>query len=613
MTSAVWLACFGLGVCAQAQPPAPTLRPQDQGWCYTRTGYAAGAFKVENQIAVFAGSRYGFVFGLKVPLDDQDPLHAEALLRDGQIYVPLSFASYLTLKSAPSVTSPPAYLRDRWVYQIPRPTYTPPASARTIQVNGHAWVDFADVGNALGLHVFQDNSGLVSIGRKPDYDFTTHELTLHDSVVSLFDTPEKIADPKMALLYLPAPPPTTPAAKPTTIPRAAYNLGGFNFKLLGSNIPPPGVYPRLLFSPDDLPGLQQRMQQFKTMQMSIAEMQAMFRNSWWDPTTLDGQMFAKLVKGETVDLTSAGHGASIFSSNVNYPTNCLVSMALYCLLAGDDEHGQQAANAICNYYKAIEPRLDYVLASSANELAFIPELAGFSTYSWKGVDDLVAHLDLGLALDFGGHWMTPEQKDLMRRIIAKATYGRRATPGNGLSHLLALAAIEGLPGYDAEACAADAELVQSFLDRGLDERGALTTDGSQVGNLQFQVLAMIVLARRGDNLWGNPHWRNFLNGAATSPSASQPGATDGGPYDSQTILEFHAFYPDNPAAAQILSLRFPKFKPSALDLTLFSAQLANETAGHMRDLKLRLPGPSYPGFVSPVLYDTDWEPPSLGE
>lgn len=613
MIIAARLASLGIGLTAFAQPtlPVPTLRPQDQGWCYTRTGYAAGAYKLENQIAVLAGSRYAFVFGLKVHLDDQNPLHAEAVLQDGQIYVPASFAGYLTSNSAPTVDPAPVYLRDRWIYDIPRPAYTPPTSVRTIQVNGHAWVDLADVGNALGLHVFQDNSGLVSIGRKPDYDFTTHELTLHDSVVSLFDTPEKIADPKMALIYLPAPPPTTPAAKAPSIPRAAYNLGGFNFKILGSALPPPGIYPRLLFSPDDLAGFQQRLQQFKTMQMSIAEMQTMFRNSWWDPTTLDGQMFAKLVKGEPVDFTSEGHGAGIYSNNVNYPTNCLVSMALYCLLAADDEHGQQAANAICNYYKAIEPRLDEVLASSANEFAFKPELAGFSTSQWKGVDDLVSHLDLGLALDFGGHWMTPEQKDLMRRIIVKATYGRRATAGNGLSHLIALAAIEGLPGFDAEAFAADTELAQSFLDWGFDQRGQLTADGVQAGNLQFQVLAMIVLARRNDNFWGHPHWRNFLNGV--DASATTPAATDGGPYDSQTILEFHAFYPDNSAADRILSQRFPSFKPTSLDLTLFNAQLANETAVHMRQLKLRLPGLSYPGFVSPVLYDTDWQPPAFGE
>ena len=34
---------------------------------------------------------------------------------------------------------------------------------------------------------------------------------------------------------------------------------------------------------------------------------------------------------------------------------------------------------------------------------------------------LVAQMNLGLSLDFGGKWMTPEQIDTMRRVIVKAT------------------------------------------------------------------------------------------------------------------------------------------------------------------------------------------------
>ena len=351
------------------------------------------------------------------------------------------------------------------------------------------------------------------------------------------------------------------------------------------------------------------------MQMALAEMDALFAVSWWDPKTPDGIMFQKLIKGEPTAYTSEGHGAGIFSSNVNYPTNCLVSMALFCLLSGDEPHGQDVANAIYNYYKALEPRLDKIIAASDDEIAFVPEFASYPSRVWQGMDQVVAPLDVGLALDFAGKWMTPEQKDLMRRVIVKATYGRRTTAGAGLSHLLALAAIEGLPGYDAEGYAADAELARSFLDWGLDEKGQLTAEGKQAANLQFQVLAMIVLARRGDDLWGHPHWRNFLNGAPPPPSGGKAviDPNDGGPYDTQTILEFRAFYPDNSLADRILSERFPKFNPANLDLTIFTAQLANETSAHLRQMKLRLPGLSYPGFVSSVLYDTDWKPPVLGE
>jgi len=614
LAAIVWVSS-GLPLPAQPTAGAPQLLPQNQGWAYTRTGRWSGTFKIEDQVAVFAGSRYGFVRGLKVPLDNTDPLHAEAVLKDGQVYVPVSFAAFLTLKTVTAPTPAPDYLRDRWVYDLPRPAYTPPPTARTLPVNGQTWVDFADVGQALGLHVLSDPSGLVCIGRNPDFDFTTHELNVRDSVITAFDTPDKIASAKVALKYLPALPAMVPPPPASNIPRAAYNLTGFNFRLLGSKPPSPGVYPRLLFSPEDIPFLQERVKNNRVMQMSLAAAEALFANSWWDPKTADGQYFAKLAKGEPATETSEGHAASIYSSDVNYPTNCLTSMALFCLLSGDDVHGQMAADALCNYYKAKEAKIDEILSASESEFAFVPALSGYSAAQWQGMDKLVNHLDLGLALDFAGHWMSPEQKDLMRRIIAKATYGRRPTAGNGLSHLLAVTAIEGLPGYDAEAAAADAELAQSFLDFGFDQKGLLTPDGAKAGNLQFQVLAMVVLARRNDNLWGHPHWRNFLAGAeATSPApAVGPDANDGGPYDTQTIMEFHAFYPDNTQADRVLAHRFPSFNPSALDLTLYSAQLANETSAHMHQLKLRLPGPSYPGFVSSLLYDTDWTPPARGE
>lgn len=616
-------ACFRLLVflfavtAAQAQPIAgqpPALLPQNSGWAYTRTGVASGTDKLYNQVAVFPGSRYGIVKGYRVALDEQDLLHGEAIMQDGQVYVPAAFASYLSLPEVkPEVA--PGYLRDRWVYRIPHPTYTPPASVRTITVNGKTYVNFADAGKALGLHVYVDESGLVSIGEKPDFDYTTHELNLRDGTLSAFDMPEKLVDPKMALKYLPQLPAMVPAPKAPAIPRTAYNLGGFSFKMLGGKVPAPGVYPRLLFGPDDLPAIQDRLKDSKMMQMAIAEMDAMFAVSWWDKNTADGKMFLKLAKGEPTEYTAEGKGASLYSTQVNYVTNSLTSMALFCLLSGDEVHGQQAANALYNYYKTLEPKLDKVIAASENEIAFVPEFAGYATRQWKGIDQLVSGLDLGLALDFGGKWMTDEQKALMQRVIVKATYGRRAYPGNGMSHLLALAAIEDLPGFDAEGYAADAELAQSFLDWDLDQRGLLTAEGKAAGNLQFQILAMNVLARRNNNLWGHPHWRNFLNGvpALEGSAKAAPYINDGGPYDTQGILEFRAFYPDSSTANAILSQRHPNFSPSLLDMTLFTAQLANETAAHMRLLKLRLPGLSTPGYEQSVLYDTDWSTPARGE
>ena len=38
-----------------------------------------------------------------------------------------------------------------------------------------------------------------------------------------------------------------------TAPKSEYDFTGFDETLLGSKVPPPGVYPRVLFSPEDVP------------------------------------------------------------------------------------------------------------------------------------------------------------------------------------------------------------------------------------------------------------------------------------------------------------------------------------------------------------------------
>ena len=54
--------------------------------------------KIKDGVAVFAGSRYGYIHGVRVRLDDKDLLHAEAVFKDGQVYVPEAFAAAARLK-----------------------------------------------------------------------------------------------------------------------------------------------------------------------------------------------------------------------------------------------------------------------------------------------------------------------------------------------------------------------------------------------------------------------------------------------------------------------------------------------------------------------------------
>jgi hypothetical protein len=605
-----WTTMCAAQVFAAGEPPTPP-HPQDQGYAYTRTGRWSGVFKISSQVAVFAGSRYGFVQGYRVRLDDQDLLHGYAIRRDenytqipgqplnpnllkdqidfpgGEIYVPASFAGYLTLKQAQPDAPAPDYFKDRWVYTIPRPAFTIPPGVRTLQVDGKTYVDFADAGRALGLHVFQDSSGLVCIGHRQDYDYTTHEVSLHDATVTGFDMPEKFADPSLAarsitrFIQAGITPATPPADIAPSIPTSTYNLAGFDPALLGSAVPSPGVYPRLLFSPDDLPAIRARLQANPSTRQALANLGANFAKTWWDPSTDQSQLFQFLSTGAP---DSFKPDAFLSGDSGRATRVALANLAFYCLLAADDAHGRQVATAIARYYELLEPRLDEILAASESELGALPGLADFGETQWRGLDDLVSGTNLALAFDFSGRWMTDAQKETLRRIITKATYGRRINgrddprqPGQdatwGLGHLLAVAAIEGQQRFDPEAYAADAQVAQDFLDHGLDDNGHLAESGLTNTGLQNQILAMVILARRGENLWGHPHWRSFFT-ATASISAAKPVVEP----DAAAILEFSSFFSADPTLSAQLARAHPNLSPPAFDTTSNPAQLLYESA-----------------------------------
>ena len=666
---------------AQSVPLPPP--PQDCALPYTRSADVAALEKIREGIAVFPGSRYGYVGGFRVRLDQKDLLRAEALSKEGVTYVPASFAALVGLKGIKPTPVPAdlAAIADRWVYtpeEMLGGKVALPASAkvRTLTVGGTVYQALDDLASEQGLVVTRHPRGLIHVGEKK-ISFSPGEEALLDSVITLFDTPEKFADPAIATRSIPN---LTRQGKWTehvkvtpgqlaildgpetewpTAPKKDYDFRGFDHGLLGSKTPPPGVYPRLLFSPEDIPILAARVRSTTVGKMSLIEMEQLFKKSFWDPTTSDGQVFMKLASGALAGLewpddvrpeqvaTSntaqqfKGQKQGIYNSHVAYMPECLTSMALYCLLSGDDKRGREVASAVANYYKLREPLIDEWLKISDSEFGSslrlsdgsLQELnaAGARTH-WRNIHGLVAHMNLGLSLDLAGKWMNAEEKDLMRRVIAKATYGRRSHGQDGplrfrdvnwmswdLPHFIAVAAIEGLPGFDAEAYASGAESARAFCDWGIDNCGVLfESTGKSPGALQFQLLSMVILARRGENLFGHPHWRKLLEGSIqmTSPSGRVMvnSGTQYGPYSRQKLSRYltsqlKAFHPEEKLADYWLGtfISEPGADPNDLDLLVppetFSAEAYREKVA--KTPRLRLPSPSYPGMARNVLYDAD--------
>ncbi len=669
-----------------AQPPPLSPPPQDQGLPYTRSAEPRALEKIKDGVAVFAGSRYGYVNGYRVRLSDRDLLRGEAVSRDGVIYVPGSFAALVGLKDVnpPAVPADLHPIADRWVYapqdllpgKSPKPGFSSPVGIASIDVGGSKFYSLADVAKAKGLTVSILPRGLVFVGAS-GLTFSEKDSELLDSVIALFDTPDKLADPDIATRSIPD---LTRQGKWTdhvkvtpeqlaklgggetvwpTVPESEFDFSGFNKELLGSKVPPPGVYPRLLFSPGDVPMLAGRVKGTKIGQKSLIEMKHLFGKSWWDPATDDGRVFQKLSSGDLEGLewdappgaplnsyphSFKGQKHGIHNSHVAYVPECLTAMAMYALLTGDDGLGRKVATAVANYFKLREKLLDQWLlisdsefgTSYTNERGEVVVLngAGARTH-WRNIHGVIPNMNLALSLDFAGKWMTPEEKDLMRRVIAKATYGRRSYAQDApvrfrdvnwmawdLPHYLAVTAIEGLPGFDPEAAASGEESVRAFCDWGIDKSGVIfESNGKTAGSLQFQLLSMIALARRGDNLFGHPHWRKLLEGQIqmTSPDGKVTvnSGTQYSPYSRQAISlglvnQLKAFYPKSRLADYLItkSLAAPAGPDDEYLRNWPRKGFSPDTyAAEVASLKrLRLPSVTYPGFVNGVLYDGDCQP-----
>lgn len=650
---------------------------QDQGLPYTRSAKPRAIAKIKNQIAVYAGSRYAWVNGYKMRLDELN-WHDEAIAKDHDLYIPLAFASILSLKTIQPDPAP-VYLKDKWIYTIHRPAIGL-NQLKTISINKRAYVSFSAVAKMFGFQIYQYQEKLWMAGKEA-MQFSAKESDLIESIIVQFDSPEKFADPDLATKYIPSLARQGkwtdhvkvsdaqkailegPETKWKYTPKEKYNYTGFNAKLLGSKPPAPGVYPRILFNEEDLPMLAQRIKQTKIGQMSLIEIEYLLQHSWWDENTSDGKVFKQLYTGNLEGLEWPKDGPipnappssvphqfknqkpGIYNSHISYVPECLSNMALYCLLTNDNVHGKQAATAIANYFKLREPLIDEWNAASDSEMStsYTKEdgtkvlIAGNgSETSWRNIHGVVAHMNLGFCLDFAGKWMTQEEKKIMYRVIAKATYGRRAYGQDGparfrdinwvtwdLPNFLAVTAIEGQEGFDKESYETNCETVKAFCEWGIDSAGVIyESNGKTPGGMQFHTLSMIALARRGENLWGHPHIRKLLEGQIqmTSPSGTVivNSGTQYTPFSQQqfslqTVNEYKSFYPNNKAADYLLAQsktfydKDPSFREAMREWVLegFDPEKYRLTVSKVP--KLRMPSPMYPGFVHGLLYDCDYD------
>ena len=155
--------------------------------------------------------------------------------------------------------------------------FQPPAGLPSISVRGEPYYSLTELAKRKGLNVTQHPRGLLYIGDK-DIVFGTGESLLLDSVITLFDTPDKFADPDVAARSIPV---LARQGKWTDHVKATPE------QLASLNGP----------ETEWLPALVARVKSTKVGQMSLIEMKYHLNKTLWNPKSNNGQVFEKLATG----------------------------------------------------------------------------------------------------------------------------------------------------------------------------------------------------------------------------------------------------------------------------------------------------------------------------
>ena len=269
-----------------------------------------------------------------------------------------------------------------------------------------------------------------------------------------------------------------------------------------SEVPPPGVHPRIVLSPSDIEAIRKRV-------ANVAHECRIFRVAWRD--TLNKAARPGADRPNFGQAPWAGIG----------PVAC---KALVALLTDDAKLGREAAEWTIKHARYIEPRadllnthpaaasfkanfyywsragvrvggLDYHEAYTTGGAERVAELAKQSV-EFFGQDNQYSYASLGYEYDYACKFLTADERSYVRGVIAKCTRGKYTTgmeiPGHffinnhmsmGAEFLCLALAIEGEDGYDPR-------ILQQYAPRLTDK---MTYDISPDGILYENVKGFIPL------------------------------------------------------------------------------------------------------------------------
>ena len=212
-----------------------------------------------------------------------------------------------------------------------------------------------------------------------------------------------------------------------------------------SAVPPPGVHPRILFSPEDIPDLREQVKRIPHAKIAMDRIRAV-AGKLQDPSTPEGAIHKRLLQDDPgLNINHLLQKEAVNDSF--YHAYCYAG--LVALIDGDRITSAELGQAISNAARR------HLVFSKADDLAD----------QW-----------LGLAYDFLAMEMTEAQRDPVRKFLARNTVwhntgGTVEPPQQNSTNLrgfydyiiMASLAIEGEEGYDPEVFNANIERLRRFF------------------------------------------------------------------------------------------------------------------------------------------------------
>ncbi len=338
-----------------------------------------------------------------------------------------------------------------------------------------------------------------------------------------------------------------------------------------SKVPAPGIHPRILLSPEDLPGLRTRLHDTTVGRALTLRMHQRLYDAIGKPDTFGNKFYNALAAGDTAGaekMLNEIHGLPPGIGHYQPFFYALAMESFDAMLSDDPVRGRRVAGAIATWSKMIDPVIDEIDKQPMHDdvfRAFAPKRSDGVWWSGISIRDLVGYHLLGYAYDFDYNFMTNDQRSQVRHEIVRVTSGRlwmgARLPHHfrnwnwvaiGLSQPLLSLAIEGEPGYDPRVYKLGVEIARDYLTYAISPSGEST---EAVGYTNFGFVwatpFWVAAARRGEDFLVQSHNRRMIDWYIQSEEPygrvweSHGDGGDSGP-SVWNVSMWKYFYPDDP-------------------------------------------------------------------